>query len=212
MRAIRVVLDIPSIDPLLLESALRAISWDFRGTISLEKGDLILLCECITLNNPPPPPGFSISGITIEKHLEKWTDNLITHTIVVLRFSNEIYGKYFKNHDIGLMAGTNLTSKGLVIQVSGGKDGIMTLLNDIKKTVKIRSITSAKGAKGMVTDTITSEEYKVLKTAHSNGWYKTPKQTSLRGLAKELNMSKSSVSNYLKSSENRIISDFIDPK
>jgi hypothetical protein len=213
MRAVRIVLDISNIqDNPLVKVALGPLSWDFRGTINLENGDLLLMCECITLNSPAPPPGLSISGIKIEKHLEKWTNDLLTHTILVLRFSNDIFGKYFTNYDLVIMAGTNFTSKGLILQVSGGKTGIITILNDIKKVLNVRSITSAKGAKGIIDDTMTSDEYKVLKTAYFSGWYDTPKKTSLRALAKELQMSKSSVSNYLNSSEKTVISDFIDPK
>ena len=107
------------------------------------------------------------------------------------------------------MAGTNFTSKGLILQVSGGKSAIMTLLNDMKKVLNVRSITSAKGGKGMIADTINSEEYNVLKTAYSKGWYDSPKKTSLRVLAKELQISKSSVANHLNSSEKKVISEFI---
>ena len=88
---------------------------------------------------------------------------------------------------------------------------MMTLLNDMKKILNVRSITSAKGGKGMIADTITSNKYNVLKVAHSKGWYDAPKRTSLRVLAKELKMSKSSVANYLNSSEKKLISEFIDP-
>jgi len=212
MRAIRVVMDSTGIPNQLLNILLSQISWDFRGTISLESGDLLIMCECMSLNTPPPPPGFSVSGITIERHIETWTNDLVKHTILILRFNNKIFGKYFTNYDLVLMAGTNFTSKGLVVQVSGGKDGLMTLLKDIKETQNVRSVASAKGAKGMITNVITSKEYRVLNLAYSNGWYRSPKKTNLRSLAKELGMSKSSVANYLNSSENQIISDYIDPK
>ena len=194
-----------------MQTALIPISWDFRGIINIENGDLLLMCECISLNKAIPPPGFSISGITIEKYLDTWTNNLLKHTILVLRFSNETFGKYFTKYDLTIMAGTNFTSKGLVLQISGGKSGIMTLLDDMKKILNVRSITSARGSEGIITDTINSEEHNVLKTAYSKGWYDSPKKTSLRALAKELGMSKSSVANYLNSSEKKVISEFIDP-
>ena len=212
MRAVRIVFDLNDFEKHpLLKIALGPISWDFRGIVNIENGDLLLICECISLNTPIPPPGFSISGITIEKYLETWTNESLNHTILVLRFSNEIFGKYFTKYDLTIMAGTNFTSKGLILQISGGKNGIMTLLNDMRKILNVRSITSAKGGKGMITDTITSNEYNVLKVAHSKGWYDAPKGTSLRVLAKELKMSKSSVANYLNSSEKKLISEFIDP-
>ncbi|MDB4818852.1 helix-turn-helix domain-containing protein [Euryarchaeota archaeon] len=212
MRAVRIVFDLSTFEHHeMMKIALGPISWDFRGIINIENGDLLLMCECISLNTPIPPPGFSISGITIEKHLETWVNNLLKHTILVLRFSNEIFGKYFTKYDLTIMAGTNFTSKGLVLQVSGGKSGIMTLLNDMKKILNVRSITSARGGEGIIADTINTEEYNVLKTAYSKGWYDSPKKTSLRALSKELGMSKSSVANYLNSSEKKVISEFIGP-
>jgi predicted DNA binding protein len=109
-----------------------------------------------------------------------------------------------------ILAGTNLTSKGLIIQLSGSGESITPLLNELKKNLKVRSISGAKGGKGMISNAISSEEYRVLKAAHSNGWYDSPKSTSLRILAKELNISKSSVSNHLNSSESKIVSNFFE--
>ena len=211
MRAVRVVFDLESIiHTSLIRSALNSVSWDFRGIINQQDGDLLIMCECITLNSPPPPPGFGINGITIEKHLQAWQNKLLTHTLLVLRFSNEILGKYFLCNDLTILAGTNLTSKGLIVQLSGSGESITPLLNELKRNLNVRSISSAKGGKGMISSTISSEEYRVLQAAHSNGWYDSPKSTSLRGLAKELKISKSSVSNYLKSSESKIISNFFE--
>jgi len=211
MRAVRVDFDLESIiHTSLIRSALNSVSWDFRGIINQQDGDLLIMCECITLNSPPPPPGFGINGITIEKHLQTWQNKLLTHTLLVLRFSNEILGKYFLFNDLTILAGTNLTSKGLIVQLSGSSESITPLLNELKRNLNVRSISSAKGGKGMISSTISSEEYRVLQAAHSNGWYDSPKSTSLRGLAKELKISKSSVSNYLKSSESKIISNFFE--
>ena len=211
MRAVRVDFDLESIiHTSLIRSALNSVSWDFRGIINQQDGDLLIMCECITLNSPPPPPGFGINGITIEKHLQTWQNKLLTHTLLVLRFSNEILGKYFLFNDLTILAGTNLTSKGLIVQLSGSGESITPLLNELKRNLNVRSISSAKGGKGMISSTISSEEYRVLQAAHSNGWYDSPKSTSLRGLAKELKISKSSVSNYLKSSESKIISNFLE--
>ena len=211
MRAVRVDFDLESIiHTSLIRSALNSVSWDFRGIINQQDGDLLIMCECITLNSPPPPPGFGINGITIEKHLQTWQNKLLTHTLLVLRFSNEILGKYFSFNDLTILAGTNLTSKGLIVQLSGSGESITPLLNELKRNLNVRSISSAKGGKGMISSTISSEEYRVLQAANSNGWYDSPKSTSLRELAKELKISKSSVSNYLKSSESKIISNFFE--
>ena len=211
MRAVRVVFDLePILHTSLIRNALNSVSWDFRGIINQQAGDLLIMCECISLNSPPLPPGFSINGITIEKHLETWQNKLLTHTLLVLRFSNETLGKYFLCNDLTILAGTNLTSKGLIVQLSGSGESITPLLNELKRILKVRSISSAKGGKGMISSTISSEEYRVLKAAHSNGWYNSPKSTSLRDLAKELKISKSSVSNHLNSSESKIVSNFFE--
>jgi len=211
MRAVRVVFDLESIiHTSLIRYALNSVSWDFRGIINQQAGDLLIMCECISLNSPPPPPGFSVNGVTIEKHLQTWQNKLLTHTLLVLRFSNDILGKYFLSNDLTILAGTNLTSKGLIVQLSGSGVSITPLLNELKRNLNVRSISSAKGGKGMISSTISSEEYRVLKAAYSNGWYDSPKSTSLRDLAKELKISKSSVSNHLTSSESKIVSNFFE--
>ena len=211
MRAVRVVFDLePILHTFLIRNALNSVSWDFRGIINQQDGDLLIMCECISLNSPPPPPGFTINGITIEKYLQTWQNKLLTHTLLVLRFSNDILGKYFLSNDLTILAGTNLTSKGLIVQLSGSGVSITPLLNELKRNLSVRSISSAKGGKGMISSAISSEEYRVLKAAHSNGWYNSPKSTSLRDLAKELKISKSSVSNHLNSSESKIISNFFE--
>ena len=211
MRAVRVVFDLePILHTSLVRNALNSVSWDFRGIINQQAGDLLIMCECISLNSPPPPPGFSVNGITIEKQLQTWQNKLLTHTLLVLRFSNDILGKYFLSNDLTILAGTNLTSKGLIVQLSGSGVSITPLLNELKRNLNVRSISSAKGGKGMISSTISSEEYRVLKAAHSNGWYDSPKSTSLRDLAKELKISKSSVSNHLNSSESKIVSNFFE--
>ena len=211
MRAVRVVFDLASIiHTSLIRNALNSVSWDFRGIINQQGGDLLVMCECISLNSPPPPPGFSVNGITIEKHLETWQNKLLTHTLLVLRFSNETLGKYFLCNDLTILAGTNLTSKGLIVQLSGSGESVTPLLNELKRNLNVRSISSAKGGKGMISNTISSEEYMVLKAAHSEGWYDSPKSTSLRALAKHLKISKSSVSNHLNSAESKIVSNFFE--
>lgn len=211
MRSVRVVFDLESVlHTTLVSNALNSVSWDFRGIINQQDGDLLIMCECISLNSPPPPPGFGINGITIEKHLQTWQNKSLIHTLLVLRFNYEILGKYFLSNDLTILAGTNLTSKGLIVQLSGSGVSITPLLNELKRNLNVRSISSAKGGKGMISSAISSEEYRVLKAAHSAGWYDSPKTTSIRELAKELKISKSSVSNHLNSSESKIISNFFE--
>ena len=211
MRAVRVVFDLENIrETLIIQSALNLVSWDFRGIVSQENGELLIMCECISLNSPPPPAGFSINGITIDQHLETWQNKSLRHTLLVLRFSSEVIGKYFINNNLTILAGTNLTSKGLIVQLSGSSESVMGILNKLKMHLTVRSISGAKGGKGMISETISSEEYRVLKAAHSNGWYDSPRPTNLRKLAKILNISKSSVSNHLNSSESKIVSNFFE--
>lgn len=212
MRAVRVVFDLDDIrENPLISRALSLVSWDFRGIVGQDNGELLIMCECISLNTPPPPPGFSMNGITIEKHLETWENKSLSHTLLVLRFNSEVIGKYFTNNTLTILAGTNLTSKGLIVQFSGSSESIMAILNKLKQHLIVRSISGAKGGKGMVSETISSEEYRVLKMAHSNGWYDSPRSTNLRELAKLLNISKSSVSNHINSSESKIVNDFFGP-
>ena len=194
---------------LVIRSALKLVSWEFRGIINQQSGDLLLMCECISLNSPPPPPGFSINGISVESHLDSWVNNSLVHTTLVLRFDNSI-GRFFMLDDLTILAGTNLTSKGLVVQLSGKKSSMISLLQEIKKYLKVKSVSTARGGKGIVSGIISSDEYEILKTAHSQGWYNSPKSTNLRKLAKDLKISKSSVANHIKSSESKIIGDFFN--
>ena len=58
MRAVRVVFDLgPILHTSLMQNALSSVSWDFRGIINQQAGDLLIKCECISLNSPPLPPG-----------------------------------------------------------------------------------------------------------------------------------------------------------
>ena len=52
MRAVRVVFDLESIlHTSLMQNALNSVSWDFRGIINQQAGDLLIMCECISLNS-----------------------------------------------------------------------------------------------------------------------------------------------------------------
>ena len=211
MRAIRVVFDLENIpNNSLLQTSLGCISWDYRGIINQIDGELLVMCECIYLDVPPPPPGFSLNGVTVDKHLEKWQNKSLNHILIILKFNLDSIGKYFINNDLTILAGTNLTSKGLIVQLSGSGKSITELINELKKYLSVRSISSAKGGKGMITETISSDEYKILKKAYSSGWYDSPKSTNLRKLAKELGVSKSTVSNHINSSEGKIIGNFFE--
>ena len=66
MRAVRVECAAPSIihDP-RAATAMKCISWDYRGTLGIESGNLRVMCECITADGDCPQAGSSISGVTI---------------------------------------------------------------------------------------------------------------------------------------------------
>ena len=74
MRAVRVECAIPSIEhDLRAQAALRAVSWDYRGTLDQMDGRLRVMCECITMDGGCPAPGFRIGGITVVEILEEWS-------------------------------------------------------------------------------------------------------------------------------------------
>ena len=80
MRAVRVECATPSIehDPRVQE-ALRAVSWDYRGTLDQIDGRLRVMCECITVDGGCPAPGFSIGGVTVVEILEEWSARVMVH-------------------------------------------------------------------------------------------------------------------------------------
>ncbi|MBT3654514.1 MAG: ArsR family transcriptional regulator [Euryarchaeota archaeon] len=211
MRAIRIDCNLENLrDDPRLKAALEYLSWDFRGVIDQENGDLLIMVECISIAKPPPPPGLCIGGITVEAILEQWEEMSLNHSLLVLRFAKNVGGTYFTSHDLALLAGTNLTANGLVVQITGSKPSIMRLLKDMRNALSIRGVTSAQGAKGIMAEGPNLEGYKVLKEAHVQGWYKKPKKTSVRQLAKILGISKSSVSNHLVEAENKVIGIFLE--
>ena len=85
MRAVRVECATPSIehDPRVQE-ALRAVSWDYRGTLDQIDGRLRVMCECITVDGGCPAPGFSIGGVTVVEIIEELsTDYRTNHQVAV---------------------------------------------------------------------------------------------------------------------------------
>ena len=66
-----------------------------------------------------PPPGFTVGGVTVVEILEEWTTDYLTHHLVSLELDHDAGSLFFDTRDLSLLAGTNLTAKGLVIQVAG---------------------------------------------------------------------------------------------
>ena len=211
MRAVRVECSIPSIEhDQRVQAALQAVSWDYRGILDQIDGRLRVMCECITTDGNCLPPGFRIGGVTVVEILEEWSTEYLTHHLVSLEFDQELVGRFFESRDLTLLAGTNLTSNGLVIQVAGRQSSMVNFLREVREAVPVERITSAKSSEGMVQKGPTLQQHRIIKVAHRNGWYEVPKKISIRGLASKLGLSKSTVAEQLVKAESEIVGDFLD--
>jgi len=211
MRAVRVECAISSIEhDQRVKQALQAISWDYRGTLDRVDGRLRIMCECITMDGICPPPGFTVGGVTVVEILEEWTTDYLTHHLVSLELDQDAGSLFFDTRDLSLLAGTNLTAKGLVIQVAGRQSSIVKLLNAIRESVPVDRITSAKPSDGIAQKGPSLQQHKIIKVAHKNGWYEVPKKISIRGLASKLGLSKSTVAEQLVKAESEIVGGFLD--
>ena len=210
MRAVRVECTIPSIEhDLRAQADLRAVSWDYRGTLDQMDGRLRVMCECITMDGGCPAPGLMIGGITVVEILEEWSSDYLTHHLVVLEFDSDTIGQFFRSRDLTLLAGTNFTSSGLVVQVAGRQASMVSFLNAIRKAIPVERITTAKAAYGMVRKGPTLQQHRIIKVAHRHGWYEVPKKISIRGLASKLGLSKSTVAEQLVKAESEIVGGFL---
>jgi DNA-binding MurR/RpiR family transcriptional regulator len=167
------------------------------------------MVECITTDSQCPPPGFSIGGISIVEVLEEWESDYLTHHLLVLDFNSEIIKDYFSGNDLCILAGSNLTSSGLVLQLSGRHSSIVKILNAIKEEMPVERITRAKKSKGISNINTTLQQHKIIKVAHINGWYEVPKKTSIRDIATKLGLSKSTVAEQLVKAEGEIVRGFL---
>ena len=211
MRAIRIECGFDSIqDDARAQASLSCLSWDFRSILDIQDGNLRLLVECITNGDPPPPPGFSIDGVTMIANLETWRTQVLTHHLVVLEFDSDFIGSFFESNELAIVAGTNLTKNGLIIQLVGKQTAIMDFLNAIRGEIKVDRVTTGKGGEGMIERGPSIQQFKVIKTAFENGWYDVPKGISIRDLADKLDLSKSSVAEHLVRAENNIVGNFLE--
>ena len=211
MRAVRVECSIPSIEhDQRVQAALQAVSWDYRGILDQIDGRLRVMCECITTDGNCLSPGSRIGGVTVVEILEEWTTEYLTHHLVSLEFDQELVGRFFESRDLTLLAGTNLTSNGLVIQVAGRQSSMVNFLREVREAIPVERITSAKSSEGMVQKGPTLQQHRIIKVAHRNGWYEVPKKISIRGLASKLGLSKSTVAEQLVKAESEIVGDFLD--
>ena len=211
MRAIRVECGFDSIqEDARAQAALSCLSWDFRSILDMKDGNLRLLVECITAGLPPPPPSFSIDGVTMIENLETWRSQSLTHHLVIIEFASEFIGRFFESNELAIVSGTNLTKNGLIIQLVGKQTAVMEFLNAIRAAIKVDRVTTGKGGEGMIERGPSIQQYRVIKTAFDNGWYNVPKGISIRDLAEKLGLSKSTVAEQLVRAENNIVGNFIE--
>ena len=211
MRAVRVECATSSIShDFRVQKALEFVSWDYRGNLGIIDGNLRLMIECITTDSQCLPPGFSIGGISVVEVLEEWTSDYLTHHLLVLEFNSEIIRDFFSGNDLCILAGTNLTSSGLVLQFSGRQSSIVKILNAIQTEMPVERITRAKKSKGISNISTTLQQHRIIKVAHTNGWYEVPKKTSIRDIAAKLGLSKSTVAEQLVKAEGEIVRGFLN--
>ena len=211
MRAVRVECAIPPIQhDERVRAALQAVSWDYRGTLDQTDGRLRVMCECITMDGNCPPAGFTVGGVTVVEILEEWSTEYLTHHLISLEFEREIVGRFFESRDLTLLAGTNMTSKGLVIQIAGRQASMVNFLGAVREAVPVDRITSAKPSDGFIQKGPRLQQHRIIKVAHRNGWYEAPKKISIRGLASKLGLSKSTVAEQLVKAESEIVGGFLD--
>jgi len=210
MRAVRIECAPSSINhDFRIRKALEFVSWDYRGNLGIFEGKLRLMVECITIDSECPTPGYSIGGISVIEVLEEWASDFLTHHLLVLELNSEIIQDYFSGNDLCILAGTNLTASGLVLQFSGRQSSIAKILNAIRNKMPVERITRAKNSEGISAVGTTLQQHRIIKVAHSNGWYSVPKKTSIRDIAARLGLSKSTVAEQLVKAEGEIVNQFL---
>ena len=211
MRAVRVECAYASLEhDARALAALQCISWDFRSMLGMVDGNLRIMVECITIDGNCPPPGTHVGGIHLVEILEEWSSDILTHHLVVMEFAADFVGHYFHGGDLAILAGSNFTANGLVLQIAGRHEAMVRFLRDVRSKVPVERVTSAKSSKGLVQKGPTLQQHRVVRLAHEKGWYEVPKRTSIRDLAENLGLSKSTVSEQLVKAEGEIVASFLD--
>jgi hypothetical protein len=178
--------------------------------LGMVDGNLRIMVECITIDGNCPPPGTHVGGIHLVEILEEWSSDILTHHLVVMEFAADFVGHYFHGGDLAILAGSNFTANGLVLQIAGRHEVMVRFLTDVRSKMPVERVTSAKGSKGLVQKGPTLQQHRVVRLAHEKGWYEVPKRTSIRDLAENLGLSKSTVSEQLVKAEGEIVASFLD--
>ena len=169
MRAVRIECSPSSIShDNRINKALESVSWDYRGTLGIINDNLRIMVECITVDSQCPQPGFSVGGISVVEILEEWASDYLTHHLLILDFDSKLIGDFFSNDDLCILSGTNLTSSGLVIQLSGRQSSMANLLNRIQNQMPVERIVRARNSEGISNISTTLQQHKIVKLAHNN--------------------------------------------
>ena len=193
-----------------VKEAMKLISWDFRSLIGCESETIRVMCEAIMLGDGPiHPPGFSVNGASIDKILETWQKGKLRHYLVVISIKSKAIADLFKQGDVGILAGSNLTRSGIVLQLAGSQKSVMEIVKSLKESIVIDRVSLSHGSKGMVESGPTLQQLKIIKVAYKHGWYDTPKKVSIRDLSDLIGISKSSIAEQLVKAEEKVVGSFI---
>ena len=194
-----------------IKEAMKFISLDFRSLLGCESDTIRIMCEMIMLGDGPiPPPGFSVDGASIDRILETWQTGKLRHYLAILSIKSEAIADFFKQGDVGILAGSNLTRSGIVIQLAGSQKSVMKIVKSLKESIVVDRVSLSHGSKGMVESGPTLQQLKILKNAYKHGWYDTPKKVSIRELSDLMGISKSSIAEQLVKAEEKVVGSFID--
>ena len=194
-----------------IKEAMKFISLDFRSLLGCESDTIRIMCEMIMLGDGPiPPPGFSVDGASIDRILETWQTGKLRHYLAILSIKSEAIADFFKQGDVGILAGSNLTRSGIVIQLAGSQKSVMKIVKLLKESIVVDRVSLSHGSKGMVESGPTLQQLKILKNAYKHGWYDTPKKVSIRELSNLMGISKSSIAEQLVKAEEKVVGSFIN--
>ena len=89
--------------------------------------------------------------------------------------------------------------------ISDTKTNITNTIKELQKTRKTELISIKKI--DFQKEDLTEKQYSIIKTAYEDGFFKTPKQTSTKQIAKKFGINESSTITHIKKAENKIISN-----
>ena len=163
MRAVRIECSPSSIlHDNRIKKALESVSWDYRGSLGIIDGNLRIMVECITTDSQCPQPGYSIDGISVIEILEEWASDFLTHHLLILEFDSKLISDFFLNNDLCILSGTNLTSSGLVLQLSGRQSAMANLLNSIQNQMPVERIGRARNSECISYIATTLQQHKIV--------------------------------------------------